>query len=85
MDTPSPLADSKDRITHDAVCNRALIRSLRISDVLLALADRIDDERTDTGCGILSGILRDAGYKIHASAAQEIQRHQAQGRWDIPV
>jgi hypothetical protein len=53
--------------------------NLRIVIVLcgqmLDLADRGDAERTDAGCGVVYGILRDTAYKIRTMAKAELQKH----------
>lgn len=45
------------------------------------MADRGDEEREDTGCGVLYGVLRDSAYKILKLAEEEKRRHQAKGWW----
>jgi hypothetical protein len=42
---------------------------------MLNLADRGDAERTDAGCGIIYGTLRDAAYKVRQMAQNELQKH----------
>jgi hypothetical protein len=42
---------------------------------MIKLADDGDDDREDTGCGILYGMLRDSGYKIKQLA--EAEKNQA--------
>jgi len=49
---------------------------------MIQLADKGDEEREDTGCGILYGMLRDAGYKIKQIAEAERLKHIAKGWWD---
>ncbi len=63
-------------------CDRNIKQTLEITDTMIALADKGDLEREDTGCGILYGVLRDAAYKIKQLAEQEKRRHQAKGWWD---
>jgi len=48
---------------------------------MIALADKVDDEREDVGCGVLCGILRDAGYKIKKLAEAEKKAHMRKGYW----
>ena len=42
---------------------------------MLELADRGDAERTDAGCGIVYGMLRDTAYKMRRMAKNELQKH----------
>ena len=42
---------------------------------MLELADRGDSERTDTGCGVVYGMLRDSAYKMRRMAKTELQKH----------
>jgi hypothetical protein len=44
---------------------------------MLELADRGDAERTDTGCGVIYGTLRDTAYKVRRMAKNELQKHTA--------
>ena len=44
---------------------------------MLELADRGDAERTDAGCGVIYGTLRDAAYKIRLMAKNELRKHVA--------
>ncbi len=43
---------------------------------LTDLADRADAARTDTGCGVLFGVVRDCGYKILREAERERRAHR---------
>lgn len=57
-----------------------LTRVLQLSQEMMNLADRGDQEREDTGCGVLFGMLRDAAYKIRqiAEAERELHRQKIQ-------
>jgi len=48
---------------------------------MLALADKGDADREDTGCGILYGILRDSAYKLQKIAEKEKAAHIKKGWW----
>lgn len=48
---------------------------------MLELADDGDAYREDTGCGVLYGIIRDAGYKIKKTAEAEKAAHIKKGGW----
>lgn len=63
-------------------CNKHIIETLKISDEMIHLSNRGDDDREDTSCGILYGILRDAAYKIKKVAEDEKRRHILKGSWD---
>ncbi|MDX9786895.1 MAG: hypothetical protein RBT11_08970 [Desulfobacterales bacterium] len=49
---------------------------------MIRLADRGDAEREDVGCGVLYGVLRDAGYKLKQLAEKERSAHQKKGWWN---
>jgi hypothetical protein len=48
---------------------------------MLELADNGDAQREDVGCGVLYGIIRDAGYKIKKRAEAEKAAHIKKGDW----
>lgn len=48
---------------------------------MLELAQDGDDQRLDTGCGVLYGVLRDYAYKIIQLAEAEKRAHEAKGFW----
>lgn len=62
-------------------CDQNIQRTIDISQEMIRLADRGDEDREDTGCGILYGMLRDAGYKLWRMAEEEKKRHQDKGWW----
>lgn len=64
-------------------CNRNIIRVLRLSRDMMLLADRGDETREDTSCGVLYGTLRDSAYKLRNMAEQEIEAHKTSGMWDL--
>jgi len=63
-------------------CNQNILRVLRLSRDMMVLADRGDESRADTGCGVLYGTLRDTAYKLRHMAEQEIAAHKVAGVWD---
>jgi hypothetical protein len=63
-------------------CNQNILRVLRLSRDMMRLADRGDEARSDTGCGVLYGTLRDTAYKLRHMAEQEIEAHKNAGVWD---
>jgi hypothetical protein len=63
-------------------CDHNLEQAILLAERMIQLADKGDEEREDTGCGILYGMLRDAGYKIKQIAEAERLKHIAKGWWD---
>jgi len=55
--------------------NENLKKVIALCGEMLDLADRGDGERTDAGCGIVYGMLRDTAYKIRQMARTELQKH----------
>jgi hypothetical protein len=62
--------------------NQNLIRTIRLTREMLALADEGDRDRDDDSCGVVYGILRDAAYHIRKLAEQECEKHKESGKWD---
>ena len=61
--------------------NENLMRSLLLARELLNLADDGDVNGKDTGCEILSGVLRDCAYEIRGLAESEMIAHKRKGKW----
>lgn len=61
--------------------NENIKTTLKLVKAMLKLADEGDEHREDPGCGILYGIMRDAGYKIKKAAEAEIEVHKKKGTW----
>jgi hypothetical protein len=62
-------------------CNLHIIKTLRLVEEMMELADRGDTDREDNGCGILYGVLRDSAYKLKKLAEEEKQNHMTKGWW----
>lgn len=62
-------------------CDNNIKRTIRLTREMIRLADQGDEDREDTGCGVLYGVLRDSAYKIMQMAEKEKGRHQAKGWW----
>ena len=62
-------------------CNLHIIKTLRLVEEMMELADRGDADREDNGCGILYGVLRDSAYKLKKLADEEKKNHINKGRW----
>jgi hypothetical protein len=63
-------------------CDHNLRQVILLAERMIKLANDGDDDREDTGCGILYGMLRDSGYKIKQLAEAEKVKHIAKGWWD---
>jgi hypothetical protein len=63
------------------LCNLHIIKTLRLVEEMMELADRGDADREDNGCGILYGVLRDSAYKLKKLAEEERQNHITKGWW----
>ena len=57
-------------------CDKYIINALNIAQELIALADQGDAERTDVGCGVLFGTLRDCAYNIKIQALDLLDLHR---------
>lgn len=62
--------------------NENLLKTIRLTREMLALADEGDRDRSDDSCGIVYGVLRDAAYQIRKLAEKECEHHKESGRWD---
>ncbi len=62
--------------------NENLLRTVRLTREMLALADEGDRDRNDDSCGIVFGILRDTAYRIRKLAEEECEKHKQAGKWD---
>ncbi len=63
--------------------NQNLIKTIRLTREMLALADEGDRDRDDDSCGIVYGILRDSAYQIRKLAEQECEKHKTAGKWNV--
>ena len=62
--------------------NENLMKTVRLTREMLALADEGDRDRDDDSCGIIYGILRDSAYRIRKLAEAECEKHKEDGKWD---
>jgi hypothetical protein len=62
-------------------CNLHIIKTLKLVEEMMDLADQGDADREDNGCGILYGVLRDSAYKLRKLAEAEKQNHIVKGWW----
>lgn len=63
-------------------CDHNIKLTLELVNEMIRLADQGDDNRDDSGCGILYGILRDSAYKIKKIAEEEKDAHIRKGWWN---
>lgn len=63
--------------------NENLLKVIRLTREMSALADEGDRSRDDDSCGILYGILRDMAYRLRGLAFEECEKHKKVGKWDI--
>ena len=62
-------------------CNRHIVKTLKLVDEMINLADQGDTDREDNGCGILYGVLRDSAFKLRKLAEEEKLNHIRKGWW----
>ena len=62
-------------------CNLHILKTLKLAEEMMDLADQGDAHREDNGCGILYGVLRDSAYKLKKLAEAEKQNHIVKGWW----
>jgi hypothetical protein len=63
------------------MCNEMLIKTIKLAETMVKLADQGDGAREDVGCGVLYGLLRDSAYKIKKVAEREKEEHIRRGLW----
>ncbi len=59
------------------IVNKNLEKVICICSEMLELADLGDNYRSDDGCGVVFGSMRDAAYKIRGLAKDELSRHES--------
>lgn len=62
-------------------CDKNIVKTLKLVDEMIDLANHGDIEREDVGCGILYGTLRDSAYKLKLLAEKEKEKHIKKGWW----
>ena len=62
--------------------NENLLKTVRLTREMLALADEGDRDRNDDSCGIVYGVLRDCAYRLRKLAEEECDKHKDAGKWD---
>ena len=64
-------------------CDKHILKTLELTAEMIDLANQGDDDRQDTGCGVLYGVLRDSAYKLKQLAEKEKQAHIEKGQWKV--
>ena len=62
-------------------CNQHIVKTLKLVEEMIHLADLGDAHREDNGCGILYGVLRDSAFKLRKLAEEEKLNHIRKGWW----
>jgi hypothetical protein len=62
--------------------NENLLKTVRLTREMLALADEGDRDRNDDSCGIVYGVLRDTAYRLRKLAEEECEKHKQANKWD---
>ncbi|MGD2150026.1 MAG: hypothetical protein PVJ20_06535 [Desulfobacterales bacterium] len=62
-------------------CDKNIESTLQIAAKMIKLAEIGNEEREDTGCGILYGVLLDSAYKLQRLAEKEKENHLNKGWW----
>ena len=63
-------------------CDDNIKQTFKLVEEMLKLADDGDNDRLDTGCGIMYGMIRDSAYKIRQLAEKEKKIHISKGWWN---
>lgn len=62
-------------------CDNNIVKALDLAEQMILLAQKGDEEREDSGCGILYGVLLDSGFKLRDLARKEMAIHRNKGWW----
>ena len=62
-------------------CDNSIVKTLKLTERMLELADEGDAVREDTNCGVLYSVLRDSAYRIRQLAESEREAHKKKGWW----
>jgi hypothetical protein len=63
-------------------CDINISQTIELAQKMIDLAQIGYEQREDSGCGILYGVLLDSGYKLLDIAQKEKQAHINKGWWD---
>lgn len=62
-------------------CDKNIQKTLELADAMINLAVKGNNDREDSGCGVLYGTLLDAGFKLKQLASLEREAHIKKGEW----
>ncbi|MEW6078420.1 MAG: hypothetical protein AB1724_11455 [Thermodesulfobacteriota bacterium] len=62
-------------------CDQNIQQTIEIANQMIALAEKGDADREDSGCGVLYGVMLDSAYRIRALAEKEKREHIKKGWW----
>lgn len=62
-------------------CDKNIQTTLDLAQSMIDLANQGDEDREDSGCGILYGVLLDSAYRIRRLAEKEKRAHIEKGWW----
>ncbi len=60
-------------------CDENIKKTLELVKDMLNIAEKVDADREDDGCGILYGVMLDSAYKIKQIAEVEKEKHIKKG------
>jgi hypothetical protein len=63
--------------------NKNIVEVLELTQTMINLADRGDNQREDANCGVLFGMLRDTAFHLRRLAVKERENHISSGIWEI--
>ena len=56
-------------------CDKNIESTIQLTAKMIKVAEKGNQEREDTGCGILYGVLLDSAYKLKRLAEKEKENH----------
>jgi len=62
-------------------CDKNIMCTIQLANEMIALARKGYEQREDPGCGIMYGIMLDAGYRLLNLALKEKDSHIKKGWW----
>jgi hypothetical protein len=66
-------------------CDINIARTIELANEMIRLAQEGYEQREDPGCGILYGIMLDAGYRLLDLAQKEKDKHIQKGWWNNSI
>ncbi len=62
-------------------CDQNIVKTLKLVERMVELAQQGDVDREDVNCGVLYGVILDSAFKIKKLAEEEKQSHIRKGWW----